>query len=125
MSFSLVHVSLPLPCSSPTFSSLRSSCGLLISPSPTSCSCWVFVAPFDYDHPLPSLMSSLLALAKLPERVSVYAAFQNGLTNFAAHRAELEKYSNIPGVSVVVCREADRACVLLYCGACWCVLVRE
>lgn len=72
---------------------LRPFCGMMVEEStPTStCTCWLYIAPYGYDSALYHGMESVLRFFNLPERVAVYAALKLENDDLFQSKAEFEE----------------------------------
>jgi len=90
---------------------LRASCGLVIAHGNGAHTCWVYIAPFTYDHSLAfALTEPLLARLKVASRAAVYIAMNYHAADLAARTAEIQRLANLPGVTVTVCGETAAEC---------------
>mmetsp|Transcript_8975 Transcript_8975/g.13422 ORF Transcript_8975/g.13422 Transcript_8975/m.13422 type:complete len:1248 (-) Transcript_8975:173-3916(-) len=111
LSLGTVKLDFQSSCSAPAVSKLSSTCGLLIeSANQDSCTCWVYIAPYNNDNLLLTLISKLLWVIKLPQRVTVYGAMSLFMSDLDTRRQEIEEFNRIPGVSVQLCSEMQESC---------------
>jgi hypothetical protein len=81
-------------CETPgVLQTLRPFCGMMIEESTptTSCTCWLYIAPYGYDSALYHGMESVLRFFNLPERVAVYAALKLENEDLFQSKAEFEE----------------------------------
>lgn len=95
-------------CETPgVLQTLRPFCGMMIEESipTTSCTCWLYIAPYGYDSALYHGMESVLRFFNLPERVAVYAALKLENEDLFQSKAEFEEL--VPEVYMSVCGPGD------------------
>lgn len=108
---SLAVVRVRVPAGTTLAPALRASCGLVIAEANGSQTCWVYVAPFTYDHSLAfALTEPLLARLKVASRAAVYLAMNYHAGDLAARAGEIQRLAALPGVSVTVCGETASEC---------------
>mmetsp|Transcript_3368 Transcript_3368/g.6294 ORF Transcript_3368/g.6294 Transcript_3368/m.6294 type:complete len:1254 (+) Transcript_3368:96-3857(+) len=111
LSLGTVKVDVQGSCSSPKAERLAPKCGLLIENNAgDSCTCWIYIAPYNNDNLLLTLISKLLWVIKLPQRVTVYGAMSLFMSDLETRRKEIETFNQLPGVSVQLCAEMQEKC---------------
>jgi len=94
-------------------------CGLLVEDGAVSaeksCTCWIYVAPYEFYSPLTVAIENLAALFKMAPRVAVYFSWIMTMKDLHHVRGEFETVAALAtksgaSVSVTVCGEHEENC---------------
>eukprot|EP00300_Choanocystis_sp_HF-7_P002606 c11968_g1_i2.p1 GENE.c11968_g1_i2~~c11968_g1_i2.p1 ORF type:complete len:1264 (+),score=330.27 c11968_g1_i2:42-3794(+) len=114
MALAVAKISFTHSCAAADVQAIKLTCGLLIETAEGGCTCWAYIAPYNYDHWYQTLFSHVLWYIKLPQRVAVYSAFQAGIVDFATIRPEMLEFNKVQGVEMTVCGEHDKDCEITF-----------
>eukprot|EP00954_Amorphochlora_amoebiformis_P026601 1380323-Amorphochlora_amoeboformis.AAC.1 len=111
LSLGTVKIDIDGSCAVPEAQNLAPKCGLMIeNGAGNKCTCWVYIAPYNNDNLFLTVLSKLLWVIKLPQRVTVYGAMSLFMSDLETRRAEIEAFNKLPGVSVHLCSEMQPEC---------------
>eukprot|EP00466_Bigelowiella_natans_P019272 jgi/Bigna1/85697/estExt_fgenesh1_pg.C_50247 len=115
LSLGTVKIEMDGNCRSQKAQSIADKAGLIIENADgTKCTAWVYIAPYNNDNLLLTLISKLLWVIKLPQRVTVYGAMSLFMSDLETRRGEVEAFNNLEGVSVQLCSEMQEVCEVDY-----------
>jgi len=123
LSLGVVRAAFPGVCdaeAAPSFAAVQHLCGLVTErPSGAKgggpeCTCWIYVAPYEFYNPFTSLIERLASTFKMAPRVAVYFSWLATMRDLHESRNEIETVVRLAAgsadVSVTVCGEHEDDC---------------
>jgi len=125
LSLGVVRVAFPGQCDAGELGKLGSVnhlCGLLVEEGGTDaaavgeCTCWIYVAPYEFYGPFTALIEHLAATFKMAPRVAVYFSWLLTMKDLHTMRNEIENVASLAtrsgyaDVRVTVCGEHEDDC---------------